>query len=1292
LSESHPAGNGWQFWIDVGGTFTDCVARNPRGGIEVAKVLSSSVVKGRVGDESSAGVIVDPDLLRSKDDFFRGFTVRLLDAGGASIETREVARHDSAHHAIEPDRPFTKHEAAVGYELASPEEAPILCMRQLIDLRLDEPIGPVELRLGTTRGTNALLERKGARTAFVTTAGFADILLIGNQDRPKLFELEVRKPSPLFEVAVPIVGRLDVGGRVIEELDLERARAQLYQVRERGIDAIAICLLHSPRNGEHERAVAKIAEELGFAHVSISSECTPIAKLVPRGDTTLVDAYLTPVMASYVESIRASAPDANLRLLTSAGGLSASESFSGKDSVLSGPAGGVVGATEAARAEGLERVIAFDMGGTSTDVSRYDGEFELEYETEKAGVRIATPHLAIETVAAGGGSICDFDGERQTVGPASAGAWPGPACYGSGGPLTVTDLNFYLGRVPRDRFPFPLDRSAVERRLNEITAAMSRRGHDRTPVELATGFLEIANNRMAAAIRRISVARGYDVREYALVTFGGAGAQHACAIANELGMRRVLVPRFAGVLSAQGAGIADVKKYAEAAVSRRIGEEGVGPHVASVFEELSARAHAHIDADEIGPSVARETKCALDLRYVGQDATISVDADRDDWLEQFEESHQRFYGFVHDRREVEIVTARVECLARTGAAYQDGATGVQVEAIAEEQVGEAVFGGRAIETRIVDASSLDADESIDGPAILTAPNHTIVVEPGWRVERTSLGDWMLDRVEASAKQAADEADDSSAGAVDPVRLEIFHQHFAGIAEEMGLTLQKSALSTNVRERLDFSCAVFDADGDLVANAPHIPVHLGAMSECVKNVASAVADLAPGDVVVTNDPFRGGSHLPDVTVVTPVFSEDSRPELLFYTASRAHHAEIGGRRPGSMPPDSESLADEGVLLRNLRVIERGEPRFEELEAALATGEYPSRSPNENLADISAQIAANRVGARLLSRLIEARGLRVVLEYMEHIQSAARRMMEAELRRLEDGVRVFEDRLDDGTTIRLRLEIAGEHAKVDFTGTDEVIPSNLNATSAIVSSAVLYCFRCLIGRDIPLNSGVLAPIEIVLSTCFLSPPAEDDPRDCAAVAGGNVETSQRVVDVMLGALGQVAASQGTMNNLLFGNESFGYYETICGGAGAGPNGDGADAVHTHMTNTRITDPEVLEQRFPARLRRFEIRPSSGGEGLHRGGDGVVREIEFLEEVEVSILSQRRETRPYGLEGGGPGSSGVNRLRRAGGADWETLAGNVTFRASAGDIVRIETPGGGAWKPVPTSAEDAAQRSHQ
>jgi len=1265
MSKTSP---GWCFSIDVGGTFTDCVARTPGGELRILKVLSSAALKGNV-ETAGADGLRDKSLRCEPNDFFRGFELRLLAADGSELERAEVSGSSGADGAIVTSEELLTLAEAHSWELRSPEEAPLLCMRMLMCLRLDEDLGEVDLRLGTTRGTNALLERDGARTAVLTTPGFGDLLLIGNQDRPRIFDLEIRKPQPLFNAAREIPGRISANGDELEPLDLDRAAAVLAELEAAGTEAISICLLHSASNPAHEEALAELALGFNFSEVVCSSASSSSPRMVSRGDTSLVDAYLGPVIRGYVDSIAEAAPSASLRLLTSAGGLCSPRLFRGKDAVLSGPAGGVVGSAQVAREAGCSCAIAFDMGGTSTDVSRWDGGFEMEYEAVKAGVRIAAPLLAIETVAAGGGSICGFDGEKLTVGPRSAGSVPGPACYGAGGELAITDLNFFLGRIPADRFPFPLDEAAVSRRLDAMVSNLHGRGYEKSLEEIAAGYLEIANQRMAAAIRRISLARGYDVREYPLVAFGGAGAQHACAVADELGIVKVLVPALAGVLSARGASQADVTRIVERPVLELV-ENISSSCLEELMSDLEENARSELLLDGLDEQLLAAPRRAFDLRYSGQDSTIEVEATLDHCREAFEKAHERRYGFTHPGRELELVTARVTCSAGIGEErFEEGsAPSSPTETPGSRR---AFFAGAWVDVAVFDEASLEQGASVAGPAIIASAYHTIVVAPGWTAARHPSGHLVLERMEKPRVSSACDA----AGEPDPVQLEIFHLHFASIAEEMGVALENSAVSTNVRERLDFSCAVFDSDGGLVANAPHIPVHLGAMGECVRQVSRRVSDLAPGDVIVTNDPFLGGSHLPDVTVVTPVFDAETA-ELLFYTASRAHHAEIGGRRPGSMAPDSKNLSEEGVLLRSFKVIEAGVPRFDELEKILLAGPWPSRCPRENLADIEAQVAANRAGARRLEELITVRGRATVLGYMAHIQAAARRLMESHLDRLSRGTRTFEDELDDGTKIALRMEVGESRALLDFTGTAGVLDNNFNATPAIVSSAVLYCFRCLIDNDIPLNAGVLEPLELILPESFLNPPPASDPAECAAVAAGNVETSQRLVDVVLGALGVAAASQGTMNNLLFGNESFGYYETIAGGAGAGEGFPGAAGVHTHMTNTRITDPEVLERRYPVRLHQFSLRAGSGGVGSFPGGDGVIRELEFLEEVEVSILSQRRARGPYGAAGGSPGEPGKNLLLRRGAKEWEELPAVTTFSARVGDRLRIETPGGGGW----------------
>jgi 5-oxoprolinase (ATP-hydrolysing) len=1263
----------WQFWIDVGGTFTDVFARRPDGMLLRHKVLSSGVTKGSGVVESTDAEIIDPMRQDDPPGFWEGYRLQILDSAGNTVAKSQIVEFEPRTGTlrlaspIEIDRPGQTNYEPNSYELSCGEEAPVLAIRYLLGLRLHEVIPPVDVRLGTTRGTNALLTRSGAKTALVTTKGFGDILRIGYQNRPKLFELAIHRPSALFVESIEIDERITPAGDVLVAPDRNSVRRKLEKLKHRGVESLAVCLLHASEHPAHELLVGEIAREVGFDEMSLSHQVAPLAKIVSRGDTTVVDAYLNPVLRAYVASLRRVLVGSDVRILTSAGGLVAADHFIGKDSILSGPAGGVVGFSRVAQAAGFTAAIGFDMGGTSTDVSRFDGRFELEHETEKAGVRIVAPMMAIETVAAGGGSICWFDGVKLAVGPDSAGADPGPACYGRSGPLAVTDLNFFLGKILPDRFPFPLDHAAVERRLSESCEEIAvGTGTRYTPIELADGFLRIANANMVRAIRSISVAKGCDPRDYVMVAFGGAAAQHACAVARELGIARILNHQDAGILSAYGIGLADVLRHRAAGVYRTCTVETLAD-VELIIAKLDVEARQEVVAEGV-PSDRIETTHLLDLRYQGQDAMLTIPRpEHGGYRQAYEAEHRRLYGYVHADRPLEIVAARVEAIGRCETKLPPS-NSVETTPREPSATTELFFDATAHRAGVFDRESLQPGDLVTGPAVIHEPRSTTIVDPHWHAEVLSGGELLL--TDSGQQQSAQIATDA-----DPVMLEIFNNLFAAIAEQMGITLRNTALSVNVKERLDFSCAIFTAAGELVVNAPHIPVHLGAMGETVKYVLADNPDLRPGDVFVTNDPYRGGSHLPDVTVVTPVH-DDTTGDLLFLTASRAHHAEIGGTRPGSMPPESTCLAEEGVLIRNFKLVDAGQSRIDQLGKLLASAEFPSRRIEDNLADVTAQVAANQHGARDLAALVERYSLPVTLAYMRHIQDAAERKMRTALARLPDGRHTWVDHLDDGSPIAVAITVEGDAATFDFAGTGPVLSGNLNANRAIVTAAVMYCLRCLIDEEIPLNQGVLAPVQIELPECLLNPPAKDDPRKCAAVVGGNVETSQRVVDAILGALGVAAASQGTMNNLLIGDDSFGYYETISGGSGATPDLPGADAVQTHMTNTRLTDPEVIERRYPLRVRRFAIRRGSGGKGKQCGGDGVIRELEFLSNLQVSILSQRRGPYPpYGQRGGSPGEIGRNQLRRANGTI-EDLSGIAQFVAHAGDVLRLETPGGGGF----------------
>lgn len=1270
----------WQFWIDVGGTFTDCLGRRPDGQMVSHKILSSGVYKSR-GLAGSSTSILRFNGDGFPDGFLDGYEVTFA---GAPADLRVLKHSQTELHLSATLREPLRDDVA--FELKSSTPAPVAAIRFLMKLPAAQEVGAVSVRLGTTRGTNALLTRTGARVAFVTTKGFGDVLAIGTQNRPDLFALNIRQATPLYETVVEVDERIAIDGEVLTPLMASPLKTELTRLRASGIEAIAICFLNAYRHPTHEEMAAKIATDVGFMHVSVSSRLAPLQRIVSRGDTTVVDAYLTPVIRSYVDEVRRALPDADLSLMTSAGALVAANAFVGKDSILSGPAGGVVGVARIAREGGYAKVIGFDMGGTSTDVCRFDGTFERRYEMElrdaksKTSVKIVAPMLAVETVAAGGGSICAFDGLSLTVGPESAGAEPGPACYGKAGPLTITDCNLVLGRLSPKHFAFAPDTNAAERRLDEVLSRIGpSRANKEARTQLAEGFLAVAASAMALPMKRISVGRGFDVRDHTLVSFGGAGAQHACQVADELGIRDIVQHPYASLLSAFGIGMAEVRKFVASDVGKPLNAETLAS-LEIYFSEQRQQLERAL-RQEAGSLNARlvETRL-LDLRYLGQDTAISIARpDDDDWSRAFATAHRECYGFAYPERTIEVRAARLELAAAKDLPLPAKEYG-QTHAATPIDTVWATFRSREQLVPLFDAATLAVGATLVGPALVVGDGTLIVVEVDWTATFSPERHLVLSRKGDVPKQFIE-----AQGTPDPVNLALFQNQFTSIAEQMGATLRRTAVSVNIKERLDFSCAIFGADGSLVVNAPHIPVHLGSMGDTVRAViGEAGATLKPGDVFVTNDPYRGGSHLPDVTVVTPVFSDDGQ-RLLFFTGNRAHHAEIGGTSPGSMPPDAKTLADEGVLIRCRRLVSDGVSLASDMATLFASGPYPSRAPKDNLADLSAQVAANELGRRQLLELVERRGEGAVAAYVTHIQDAAERRMRQALATMKPGRYVFSDALDDGTPLVVAIVIATKDGKpavtCDFTGSGPVSPGNLNANLAIVKAATLYVFRCLIDADIPLNEGVLKPVTFIIPTpSILAPPLGDDPTTLAAVNAGNVETSQRLVDILLGALGLAAASQGTMNNVLFGRAAtatqsgFGYYETVGGGAGAGEGFVGASGVHTHMTNTRITDAEVLEERFPVRVRRFSLRPGSGGAGAFRGGDGLVRELEFLEPLQLSLITSRRTTAPYGLAGGASGKAGKNTLVR--GTHETTLGSMASVAVEAGDRLILETPGGGGY----------------
>ncbi len=1265
----------WQFWIDRGGTFTDIVARRPDGAIVTHKLLSEN-----------------PE--RYRDAAVQGIRDLLGVAPGDAI----------------------------------PAE------------RIDA------VRMGTTVATNALLERKGERTLLVTTAGFRDQLRIGYQARPRIFARHIELPEQLYTRVLEVPERVTAQGDVLVPVDLEAAKAGLEAAHAEGFRACAVVFLHGYRWTAHEAAVAEVARAVGFTQVSVSHQISPLMKYVGRGDTTVVDAYLSPILRRYVDQVAAELPGVRLLFMQSNGGLTEAQRFQGRDAILSGPAGGIVGAVRTAEAEGFPRIIGFDMGGTSTDVSHYAGTYERSFETVVAGVRLRAPMLRIHTVAAGGGSICRFDGTKFRVGPESAGANPGPACYRRGGPLTVTDCNVMVGKLRPEFFPAvfgpdgdqPLDAAVVRGKFAELAAEIAAAtGRTLTPEAVADGFLTIAVENMAHAIKHISVQRGHDVTRYALQCFGGAGGQHACLVADALGMTTVFIHPLAGVLSAYGMGLADLIAMRERAVEAALSPD-LMPALDAAVTALGEEATAELLDQGVDRAAVALKPTAL-LKVAGTDAAIPVAYGVEaDMRAAFAKEHAQRFGFAPPEGRALIVEAlSVEAVGRAGegggafalalrqaqgegegerngggmrragdgalvtphpprsrSGPPDQVRGRLSPARGEGELGPVANGnplprageggersepgegaaplatvtahmaGAARAVPVYDRAALQAGTEVDGPAILREPTATTVVEPGWRARVTRAGGLVLTRVVPLPKRVAVGTE------ADPVMLEVFNNLFMSIAEEMGLALENTAQSVNIKERLDFSCAVFDRDGGLIANAPHIPVHLGSMGHAVRAViASRAATLKPGDAVMLNNPYRGGTHLPDVTVVTPVFDR-AGSAILFWVASRGHHADIGGITPGSMPPDSRSIADEGVLIDDVLLVEGGRMREAAVVDLLSSGPHPARNIPQNLGDLRAQVAANARGAAELLRMVDLFGLDVVRAYMGHVQDNAEAQVRRAIGVLRDGSFALE--LDSGAVVKVAVTIDRDRgtARIDFTGTSPQQPGNFNAPAAITRAAVLYVFRTLVEEDIPLNEGCLKPLEIVIPEGSML-----NPRFPAAVVAGNVEVSQAVTNALYGALGVLAAAQGTMNNFTFGDARHQYYETICGGAGAGPDFDGTSAVHTHMTNSRLTDPEVLEWRFPVLLDSFGIREGSGGAGRHRGGDGVVRRVRFLAPMTAAILANNRRVAPFGVDGGGPGLPGRTYVQHVDGRV-EDLGAIGKAEMAPGAVFVIETPGGGGF----------------
>ena len=1216
MPETHRAG--WEFWIDRGGTFTDIVARAPDGGITTHKLLSEN-----------------PE--RYPDAAIQGIRDVLGVDQGAAIPGDDIDA----------------------------------------------------VKMGTTVATNALLERKGERTLLAITRGFHDALRIAYQNRPKLFDRNIQLPELLYERALEIDERIGAQGDVLTPLDEAQARAALQEGYDDGFRALAIVFMHGYRYHDHEARVAAIAREIGFTQISVSHEVSPLMKLIGRGDTTVVDAYLSPILRRYVDQVAqelkgGEGGDTRLMFMQSNGGLTDANLFQGKDSILSGPAGGIVGAVRTAEMAGFDKLIGFDMGGTSTDVSHYAGEYERAFETLVAGVRMRAPMMQIHTVAAGGGSILHFDGAKYRVGPDSAGANPGPACYRRGGPLAVTDANVMLGKIQPDFFPHvfgpngdePLDADVVREKFAALSQQIEETtGDKRSPTDVAEGFLRIAVENMANAIKEISIQRGYDVTDYTLACFGGAGGQHACLIADTLGMTRVFIHPYAGVLSAYGMGLADVRAMRERAVEGEL--HAAHSDLSADLEEMEASARQEL-VDQGIPAARMETIHTVHVKYLGTDtALVITHGPAADIATAFEDAHRQRFGFAMTDKPLIVEAVSVEMIGKTAEVDDPEVIRESEGSGAPAPLATVTMSSGAAnhDTPVYDRDAMQPGDRVTGPAILRETTATTIVEPGWAAEVTPRNHLVMDRVEELDRGHAVGTE------VDPVMLEVFNNLFMSIAEQMGRVLENTAYSVNIKERLDFSCAIFGPTGDLIANAPHMPVHLGSMSESVKAVIrNNQGKIRPGDVFVLNAPYAGGTHLPDITVITPVY-DDEGDEILFYVGSRGHHADVGGTTPGSMPPDSTTVEEEGVLFDNFLLVDQGAFREEALVEHFKSGKYPARNPAQNVADLKAQIASCAKGVEEVRRMIDHFGLDVVHAYMRHVQDNAEEQVRRVLEVLQDGT--FTRSIDSGGEIKvtIRLDKANRTADIDFTGTSEQRPTNFNAPSAVCRAACLYVFRTLVDDEIPMNEGVLKPLNIIIPDgCMLKPEYP------AAVVAGNVETSQLITDALYGALGVQAGAQGTMNNVTFGNDQHQYYETVAGGSGAGEGFDGATCVQTHMTNSRLTDPEVLEWRFPVHLVDFRIRPGSGGAGQWRGGDGAIRRLKFLEDMTVSILSSSRKHAPFGMAGGHDGEKGRNWVERADGTV-VAMTGTDKCDMHPGDVFVVESPGGGGYG-VPVEMKEAAE----
>jgi len=1256
----------YKIFIDTGGTFTDCIAISPENKFIRRKILSNGSLRGTIIKFLDRKSFVIEENWGLSKYVFQKYKFRIL---GSKNDILTINSYDWKNKILHLDQDLTisknNHKS---FEIFSGEEAPIMLSRIITNTPIGKKLPDIKMRLGSTKGTNALLESKGAELLLFVTKGFKDIIKIGNQQRPDIFSLEIKKTLSLTNNIIEVEERIDSEGNIIKPINIKSIEESLKKYSQSGITSASVVLLNSYSNNIHELEIEQILKKHGMKYISVSTKLGSKIKYLNRLETSLVNSYLAPIIGDYINNISKDLKERSLFVMNSAGGLILGNSFHPKDSLLSGPAGGVVGASAICKQSDINKFISFDMGGTSTDVSRYDNDFDYCFELIVGNAHINTPALSIETVAAGGGSICSFDGYSLRVGPESAGADPGPACYGAGGPMCVTDVNLLLGRLDSDQFGIPVFRSDAEKELKRIIKEINKNSKkDNIAEDILSGYIQIANEHMAGAIKKISIARGYDPSLYALVAFGGAGGLHACGIADMLNISKIIFPLDAGLLSAFGIANANIEKFTEKQFLKPL--ENIIKEIPGIIEDLSVKAKKKFISEGFESGKIQIRQSSLALRFEGQENTIQIPYNGvNNIVKDFKERYINVFGHWSEKRLIELESVKV-------VAFYDDEKQLVVEKDIHKNIPEpAKFLDTYLDREwkripVYFSKNLKPGAEIAGPAIILDKYSTCLLENNWNLNIDSYGTCILTKNPKKQSIRNNKINWNR-----ETELEIFTHRFMGIAEHMGAMLERTSLSVNIKERLDYSCALLDPDGELVANAPHIPVHLGGLGMCVRSVIKNIK-VEPGDTIITNHPRYGGSHLPDITLITPVYDDETH---IGFVVNRAHHAEIGGTRPASMPPDAANLEEEGVVINPFHLVKKGKVNWQKMRQVLSEAKYPSRAIEENLADLNAALAANTNGERSLLNLVNEQGPDKVLLYMKYLKEHAENKMRETLNKLSRGRYSATEYLDDGSVLKVNILKTGTDLEIDFSGSSKIHPGNLNANPAIVHSVVIYVLRLLLAENIPLNDGILKPVGIIIPEGILNPDFPDNLSECPAVVGGNVELSQRLTDTMLKAFGIIACSQGTMNNLLFGNKDFSYYETIGGGCGAGKDFNGASAVHHHMTNTRITDPEIMELRYPVRLQSFEIRKNSGGKGRFSGGDGIIRKILFKENASLSLLSQHRVYSPYGMNGGKEGKKGEQYIIRKN-KRIQLLQGIDAEEIRKGDLFVIKTPGGGGFGSI-------------